>query len=264
MKIAICFSGQLRTGLEASDNIKRYLGILYPFCDVFIHTWDVDTQKYYNNTILNKEKISVDKFRKITEIYNPKKIIVDDFYKTREIENQVNNDYNLFGRISPLWYSFMKSVQFKQEYEEEQRFEYDYVLKIRFDLIFSPIRRLSYELESLFLKNNEFYVENWSSERISEFLDDVYFISNSRNMNMASNYYNEEKLHNNYSFRKHLKLQSLKFPNIDNMANFYRGQYGYGIYRKECLDISPLNNYVECRECEKRHDINPLIEKKII
>ena len=44
MKIAICFSGQNRTGHLTSPNILRYIGDLLPECDVFTHFWDSETK----------------------------------------------------------------------------------------------------------------------------------------------------------------------------------------------------------------------------
>ena len=44
MKIAVCFSGQIRTGIQNHPNIKEFFGKLYNECDFFIHTSRFETQ----------------------------------------------------------------------------------------------------------------------------------------------------------------------------------------------------------------------------
>ena len=132
MRIAICFSGQIRTGVESSENIKQFIGELYPHCDFFIHTWDLNTSKplfnpspeliYGNEQIITKTPS--DSYTKIYEIYSPIKMTIEKHIFSSE-------------KI-PLYYSWKKSIESKIEYERENNFKYDYVIKLRFDAIYSP------------------------------------------------------------------------------------------------------------------------------
>src|SRR6187551_3406039 len=45
MKIAICFSGQMRYAIKCAPNIKRFIGDVD--ADYFIHTWDINQYKPY-------------------------------------------------------------------------------------------------------------------------------------------------------------------------------------------------------------------------
>jgi hypothetical protein len=70
--------------------------------------------------------------------YNPKKIIVDDYqiaYKELiKYEPLLYTNVNIFDIVQPLWYSFHKSIQLKNEYETDNGFKYDYVIKLRPDI----------------------------------------------------------------------------------------------------------------------------------
>jgi hypothetical protein len=240
MRIAICFSGQIRTGVESSENIKRFIGDLYPYCDFFIHTWNVNSQKPYNlsRIIKKQEIITTDKVEKILDIYNPKSIIIDDFYE-KEIEE--NNFYN----FAPLWYSIKICNNLKINFENENNIKYDYVVKLRFDIIFKEKRRL---IDDIFAnKNNDFFIENLHNYTIDDlFVDDVYFLSNSNVMDIAANYYNNG---HKYGFIKHLTNNNISIKSVVDI-NYMYDNYGYVIYRQECIKFSPLNDFDLCHECE--------------
>ena len=48
MKIAVCFSGQMRTALEANKSIIKFLGNQLPNVDFFFHTWDNKSNFFIN------------------------------------------------------------------------------------------------------------------------------------------------------------------------------------------------------------------------
>ena len=56
MKIAICFSGMIRTGVYAAPLIKKFIGRYYDNVDIFIHTWDISEDKlWHSESIKSKE-----------------------------------------------------------------------------------------------------------------------------------------------------------------------------------------------------------------
>lgn len=245
MKIAICFSGQIRTGIESSENIKRFLGDLYPFCDFFIHTWDVNKNVQYCGTRIftPEENITEDVISKIEEIYRPKKMIMENF-------NEIKDEISSYGdTIKYLWYSFNKSIEYKKEYEIENNFTYDLVVKLRFDIIFPPERRL---LENYLLISdkidNTIYIENCpiitDNDKSLEFIDDVFFIGNSKNMDIKSSYYDViiDYRYNGFELYEYLKNNGINIVSPDKY-------YPYTIYRTECLKYSSLEQFEECREC---------------
>lgn len=190
MKIAVCLSGQVRTAVENFPNIKNFLGDVYNDCDFFMHCWDDCSYKTYNLSNIRKKpyKESKTKFEKIYELYSPKKMQMDD--------SDITYGYNIskqFG-IEPLWYSFLKSVQYKQQYELDNNFKYDYIVKLRYDVILTlkpDVISIKDELQKI--KNNTIYISGYdltkhitSKDRLAY---DVVFISKSKEMDTASNYF---------------------------------------------------------------------------
>jgi hypothetical protein len=262
MKIAVCFSGQFRTGLYTYENIKYFLGELYSACDFFIHTWDRNKDRNYNGSIIGNRESYLDDLiiQKITEIYNPKIFKIENYDKTIKKEAVVQtNNYELFGPIQPFWYSFMKSVEYKTDYELKNGFKYDYVLKLRPDIIFPNQRKLKHLLELFEENSNGMFIENTESDVDieSEFVDDVLFFGNSNTMDIASTYfieYNKKYTLNKelqkYGFIKHLYDNSIKVLDMVGRTKFHAGETSYTIYRKECLKYSPINEYMKCFDCD--------------
>jgi hypothetical protein len=105
MKIAVCFSGLIRTGINCYVNITRYLGDMLPDCDFFLHTWDYETNKPFARTHWNNirfiqrpdEALSQEKLQKFIELYNPIRYKVDSY---SEFMNSHMNDLIHYSSIS--------------------------------------------------------------------------------------------------------------------------------------------------------------------
>lgn len=203
MKIAVCLSGQVRTAVENFPNIKNFLGDVYNDCDFFMHCWNDCSYKTYNLSNIRKKpyKESKTKFEKIYELYSPKKMQIDN--------PDIEYGYNIckFMGIEPLWYSFLKSIQYKQQYELDNNFEYDYVIKLRYDVILAlaeDVISIKDELQKI--KNNTIYINGYDSTLHKTSKDrlayDVVFISKSKEMDIASNYFWEmaKQFDNNISY----------------------------------------------------------------
>lgn len=274
MRIAVCFSGQWRTGNYCYENLKQFFGILYPYCDFFIHTWDINKQKCYNlSNVFSKEtKLTSNDVNEIKNKYNPKKIIVDDYqiaYKELiKYEPLLHTNVNIFDIVQPLWYSFHKSIQLKNEYEIDNGFKYDYVIKLRPDILLHPNRRLSQDIEMYKneLDAGEFYIENLIREYSidTNTIDDVYFLSNSESMNIASEYYLKwldwgigDRAKSFYGFIRHSILHNLKL--LQFKRRDLGGESGYVVLRPECLEYndSTIDGYHRCIGCEDYYYGNP-------
>jgi len=235
MRIAICFSGQIRTGIESSKNILDYLDNLLPNIDFFIHTWDIETTSLYevlkyenaiykNGRLINDVnvpqsfKISDNKINNYLEIYKPKKYKIDD---QQGYLNNVNYDYKL--GILEQYYSWNESNKLKIEYEKENNFIYDIVIKLRPDVIFSSKRKLIIDITKMNFNTRNLYVWRWNNicedemekieklnyqeGRILSKLEDVYFLGNSEVMNIATNFVNDKP----ENFMKHIDRQILHY-----------------------------------------------------
>ena len=203
MKIAVCLSGQVRTAVENFPNIKNFLGDVFNDCDFFMHCWDDCSYKTYNlsNVRRTPYKEKTTKFEKIYELYSPKKMQIDN--------PDIEYGYNIcnFMGIEPLWYSFLKSVQYKQQYELDNNFKYDYIVKLRYDVVLTlkpDVISIKDELQKI--KNNTIYISGYDLMKHSISKDrlayDVVFISKSKEMDVASNYFWElaKQFDNNNSY----------------------------------------------------------------
>jgi hypothetical protein len=169
MKIAVCLqglsSGKNHIGHEVKfTNSYKYLkqNILdNNSVDIFLHTWNEDL-----NTI-----------DEITNIYKPISSI---------FEKQIIFDENTKLHITKSrWYSHMKSVELKQQYEKENNIIYDFVVVTRFDnCFFIPFSFSEYD-------SNCFYSSNWDyPHNLIGFLD-YWFLADSKTMDKFSNLYDK-------------------------------------------------------------------------
>jgi hypothetical protein len=112
-KLAVCISGQIRTAIEAYSSFIKFFK--NENIDVFIHTW-------YDPNINDHSEV----IEKIKTLYKPKTFQID-----------VSPNYERLN-FSVMLKSFMLSNQLKKNYEIENDFRYDVVVKYRFDILSPP------------------------------------------------------------------------------------------------------------------------------
>jgi hypothetical protein len=261
MRIAVCFSGQMRTGFHCIPNVKNFLGVLLPYCDFFIHTWNINKQKCYNlNNELNNQKqiINNSDLQNFVRNYKPKKIQIDDYDEIFENE-KTETGINIFNILQPMWYSYKKSIELKKQYESENNVKYDFVVKLRPDILFKENRKLSQDLEFI-KKDSNIFIENfplnWDED--TKTVDDVYFVSNSSNMEKISCYYDEFIKRGlefgSWSFIKHLNSNGIEPIDMIDYKKINR-YFDYSVLRPECIHL--INDFEECDACENYYYGNP-------
>lgn len=148
MRIAVCFSGQVRTGLQTADSFLSYLGALLPSVDFFVHTWDNESISFQDETVPPERKgeqnaLDFSKLGRLVEIYKPKALEISSLgdVLTRE------NSKGYFEPFNPMFYSIWRSNELKRTSENEWSMKYDYVVRTRFDLGFEKGLTLEKDLE---------------------------------------------------------------------------------------------------------------------
>jgi hypothetical protein len=164
MRIAICFFGQIRTGgVNALPSILRYIGDLRSECDIFVHTWDIESlgtghcyqlaegpgptdERWFKCKSANREAIN-----RFYSTLHPRAMQVEEF--------NLQDTLNKWGgrRFDPvsqkwnvgLWRSVQESNKMKMEYATKNTIEYDYTLIMRTDFVFSPEKSLSTDLTEI-------------------------------------------------------------------------------------------------------------------
>jgi hypothetical protein len=163
MRIAICFSGQLRAGVWAIPAIKSFIGDLWKNCDFFFHTWDSHYNKNYSNELIKNlnnlmsvdinytnpnrniwTSVSNEDLSKFLTIYNPKLFLIENYNSTANSIADCQNNYIRQHHLTQgreyfppiLHYSHYRSVEMVCQYEQQHEFTYDIIVKLRPDAIF--------------------------------------------------------------------------------------------------------------------------------
>jgi hypothetical protein len=180
MKIAICMSGQLRQWNMAKENQKWFWetsGITH--IDYFIHTWNYSGDREGVSQPYIMRDIPREEFDKMVDWYKPKGCMFDD----RKQDFFFDNDH-----WSSLFYSMAQSIMLKRQYEIENDFEYDIVIKSRPDVVFDPHYHFTWE----HLENNLLYTTHGGIME-HEFgmynVNDCVFYSNSYTMDLVMEMY---------------------------------------------------------------------------
>lgn len=180
MKIALCFSGQPRFIEEVAPSIKENVIGDYDV-DIFAHLWFDDglqskPYKYGGSGKWKDQRISSDAINKFVEIYNPKKILIqsskkfldsnlsDNYlaslkrYKWGAIDNPEEPNFNVrdVNNIISYYYSLQKVNTLKKEYEYDNDFKYDIVIKIRTDsIVHNKISYESFPKDKIYYSGNQ-------------------------------------------------------------------------------------------------------------
>jgi hypothetical protein len=225
-KVALCISGQPRKALETYPYINEYI-IKPNNADVFIHMHHDSNQLYMEklhadngNCILTE---SIDK--EVIQLYSPKRVLVEsprNFQKPnicipeKRLENMKHmNRHKNWGdeqhrihivkQLTSMYYSIYKANELKEVYANESGFVYDYVIRIRFDLMpLEPI--ICQKLDPLYIH----YLElNQQDDLISDWIN----ISSNAVMNIyASLYLNMEYLNTFQYYKKEERQPNLLEP----------------------------------------------------
>ena len=237
MKIAVCFSGQMRTAALASPNLYRFFGDLIPHIDFFIHTWDINRQKSYGTTpsgavpahrfnipiIMNPViPIEEEELNHYKNIYNPKMMSVESY---KDYIDRYNRDPSLF-------YTWKKSLLCCAEYGKAYDVKYDMIIKLRPDVIFPPDRRLCDEVINFFKNPDIFYADNATENS----LDDIFWIASPKTM-FAISSITELQVYSTVTF-----VEYLRYMNIEIKCMVGRG---YAPLRIESRHLDVMTQFGE-------------------
>jgi hypothetical protein len=195
------------------DNHKNSLW-MQNNADIFIHTWKSSKEEEIKN------------------LYSPKLSLFEPQIDFSEHANSICSDssleyYSRRNHLMSRWYSNKKVLELKNKYETLNNFSYDIVMVTRFDSIFRGDWNISN------LNNDMFYVTGGWPCDYSKYLPDVWFISNSNNMNILGKLFDEIKytyydnsdgLNNDWNSHS-LVLRHLTRYNINNKINHFKNHY---------------------------------------
>jgi hypothetical protein len=235
MKIALCVSGQPRNVDRGIENILQNMKFDF---DIFAHAWwDNESHKTtFKKRLWNGVDDEVSEFVQndwISEMYNKfdvKKIVIEEqkqFDVPELLEKRKLKFTNTFNVCSGL-YGIWKCNQLKKDYELENNFMYDWIIRIRYDFgLAEPLNIDNFD-------NNFVYIPSDNSHKYG--FNDQFAVGSSLNMDIYSGVFPkiEQILKSNNSgiytadycdkpdnmgqeqlLQKHLENNNIKFELLD-------------------------------------------------
>lgn len=126
VRVAVLLCGHVRTW----DLCKESFTKTFSGCDVFAHTYDVKYEYHpYIHKLLGEpaEEIIVD-----VDIPDAKRISVEKQAAIPRLHHRMKDFTHGFSQYT----KFSKCLDLMRDYENENNFRYDYIVKTRFDLVY--------------------------------------------------------------------------------------------------------------------------------
>ena len=274
-KVAVLLAGQSRTYKICLPSIQSFFsptissienGGVEIEVDYFMHTWDVNLwlntskEKTMPKYLTGLEPAFVEREYIEKKLKSLKGLIVEQFDRA--------NLHNVWG---PILYSSYRVNKMKCDFENENGFTYDLVIRTRPDIIFPPSSKMNYDNNQI--EHRTIYTLGHYGKMKDELFisntDDVAYMGDSATMNTAANLYSYAGFKgfypsynyipgdtSNISPEQHLgpgtlMTRYLHQVNIDTTS--VHNLYGFSVIRKAALDLN-LNyeeNYHELVELSK-------------
>lgn len=248
-KVAVCFSGMIRTGVHAHNNLYKFLEPYRGEFKFFLHTWKYQYDRppridvNYSKTLepvphqLNQNEISF-----LTNTF--------DF-----VSIKIDTPEQIFGplpAIGPNMLSWHQSIKLKQQYEITNNMCFDYVIKLRPDVIFRPGQTLWNILDKLdtmdFGLNHMYYHDILNIHEI----DDVFYVSSSKAMDIAAQIVPDtfDQIDVNKRGYQYLIDHGIRPVNLE--FDYWDPNPKHAILREQCLEYDPNTQFDHCAECNMR------------
>lgn len=211
-KIAICLSGQPR-GIPLSLE-QCYNNIIKPLnADVFIHSWyskecdnlPFDSAQPQQTNRVGTWKPDSDKI--ILNSLNPKAFQFEPPNDFSEFNHLKNISTAVQTKIASIFYGIYKANELKKNYEKENNFKYDVVIRTRIDLLYDNPISLE-KINQLDFSENQIYTpSSYQKQRQDDSypissggeyssMTDIFLIGSSSVMDkMSDTYLHFEKIH---------------------------------------------------------------------
>lgn len=234
-RIAICFSGQIRTGIENSARLLKYIGSLRDTVDIFIHTWNIETMSAHaleHADIVDVSSIrrTVEKseFKDIAKIYDPVDMRVDDFdlYQIVHHKRVTMREGYCHAQI-PMFQSLWESNQLKRNHEHVSNSKYNLVMRLRFDVDFGDDRTLEQDMNYIGTKKDMLYVVDFGN-KFPNAIEDVCWFGSSEVIDTTCNFAIERESKKNstdwqFHHAEYLAANNIKIrPFKDNTIKIVR------------------------------------------
>lgn len=186
-KIAVCFSGQIRTWRKCVDtwhHILEHEGSRDNI-DVFCHFWDFNTVP---NSVPDHPKVSeladLDEINAVMEYLKPKKYVIES---ERSFPLFDPNQAITHGPFISQFYSIMRSANLKRQYEIENNMMYKGVVRARYDAYYTGNMTESYR--SIQPNTMHGFHMGWIPTINRGRMGDIFWIADSDTYDIICDYY---------------------------------------------------------------------------
>lgn len=214
MKIAICFSGQIRSLEHTHKNIINFLDKSFDSYETFAHVpLDENSNKFLE--YFNKATVVIEKDPKIkkTKLKNKQFETVKHKFGSRKAA-KLAHMLQLYG--------IYRSNSLKTEFEIKNNIKFDWVVRCRTDLLF-----YNNYLDLTVLNKDKIYSANFHHYGG---INDRVVISSSKNMNIFSDLYNHiqkykvdgfnaENIFKNYLIEKNISTDTMNLLNFNRVRS---------------------------------------------
>jgi len=209
-RTAICFSGQIRTGVETAPALRKFIGDMWNSCDFFVHTWSTNTRsKHAANTDTQSHIVSPQIIDSIKTIYSPVSMVVDDIDAV-QADVYIQTGITPSGQL-PMFRSIYEANLLKSKYEIACNSKYLAVIRLRFDQVFDNSATLLQELQYFANSDRDAYLNTCDfSNKLPNAVEDVAWLGTSATIDIASNFLQVRERHNTgvdyMDWQSHFKL----------------------------------------------------------
>jgi len=185
-KVAVCFSGQIRTWRKCVDSWKHILKVLgQEDADVFCHLWDYNT---IPNSITKDDRegklVEQEEINAILNILQPKKFLVES---RRDFKPYNANQPIDFPGFLSQYYGIMRSANLKREYEIENDFRYSAVARSRYDILYTEaVTGMYHNMKPGTMKTMGMI---WDAEKHRGRISDLFWVADSDSYDIIADYY---------------------------------------------------------------------------
>lgn len=156
MKVAICFSGALRSFDECISSTMKYLISNFDDPDIYLHLWTFNDENITDINYNFKWRKDSSSINDVLSILKPKKFIIEEYNNSSEElikkSSMVNMDLfdtddkkNYGFNCCSMYWKILKSFELAEEYMKENNFEYDLIIRARLDFIWEDyIRQINF------------------------------------------------------------------------------------------------------------------------
>lgn len=209
-RVAFCFSGQLRAWRKALPTIKEFISLFPHEPDVFMHVWNFNSTS--NGLITSTAPDSITEFVNDKEIQDsieelsPKKYVVENYDACELVKKRAylamqslqglepfsKESSNTIHWLAPQYYGIKKSSLLREEFEDENEFYYDCVIRMRYDTYFTKETLTNFSLHFSANSMEPFTLYGTHMQYLNGFpgvsIGDIFFCANSLTYTLASQY----------------------------------------------------------------------------